>query len=71
MNKNLLKHHQVMSTEKNLDKPEVNKRKLKEVHQNSSDYLNTKYDVQLCKKNAAKNFQIETLPPFDGFNELG
>ena len=71
MNKNLLKHHQVMSTEHNLDKPDVKKRKLDEVHQSSSNYANTKYDVQLCKKNAAKSLQNETLPSFDGFDEPG
>ena len=60
-----------MSTKNNLDKPDAKKRKLEEVHQSSSSYANTKYDVQLCKKNAAKCLQNETLPPFDGFDELG
>ena len=60
-----------MSTENNLDKPDVMQTKLEEVHQLSSSYANTKYDVQLFKKNAAKSLQNETLPSFDGFDEPG
>ena len=46
-------------------------RKHEEEHQNSSSYANNKYDVQLCKKNAAKSFLNETFPNLDDSAELG
>ena len=71
MNRNSSKRYQVVSSENNLDKTDVKRRKLKEVHQNSSSYANKKYDVQLFKKNAAKSFQSETSLNLNGFDELG
>ena len=65
------KHYQIVPEGNNLDEPDVKKRKLEEKHQHLSSFVNNKYDVQLCKKNAAKCLQNETLPPFDGFDELG
>ena len=60
-----------MSTENNLDKPDVKKRKLEEDHQNSRSYANNKYDVQFYKMNAGQSFQNETFPNFDGSDEPG
>ena len=65
------KHYQVVPEGSNNDKTDVKKRKLEEEHKNLSSFANNKYDVKLCKKNAAKSFQNETLPTFDGFDVLG
>ena len=56
MNKHLSKRYQAMSPDDNLDKIDVKRRKLEEVHQNISSYVNNKYDVQLYKMNAGKSF---------------
>ena len=71
MDNNLPKHYQAVSRENNLDKNAENDRKLEDEHQNLSTCANNKHDVHLFKKNAEKSFQIETLPTFDGFDELG
>ena len=60
-----------MSSEKNQDKNDEKDGKLEEEHQNSSSCANNKYDVQLCKINAAKSFQNESLSTFNGFEEPG
>ena len=71
MNTNPPKHYQVVSQNDNLNKTDVKRRKLEEVHQNSSSYVNKKYDVQLFKMNAGKSFQNETFPNFNDFDVLG
>ena len=59
-----------MASENNQDKNDEKDGKLEE-HQSSSSCANNNYDVQLCKVNAAKCFQNETLSTFDGFDEPG
>ena len=71
MNNNLPKHHQVVASKNNLDKNPENDGKPEEEHQNASSCANNKYDVQLCKINAANSFQNESLPTFNGFEEPG
>ena len=69
MNNNLAKHYQVVASKNNQDKNPEKDGKLEEEHQNSSSCANNKYDVQLCKKNDKKSFQIEILPTYDVFAE--
>ena len=71
MTNNLPKHYQVVPAENNLDKTHVMKRKLEEGHQSLTSFANNKHYLQLCKVNAAKSFQNETLPNFNDFAELG
>ena len=71
MNTNLSRHYQVMSQNDNLDKTDVKRRRLEEVHQNINSCANKKYGVQLFKKNAGKSFQSETSPNFNGSDVLG
>ena len=71
MNKNSPKRYQVVSQNDNLDKTDVKKIKLEEELQNINSCANNKYDVQLFKKNAAKSFQSETSPNFNGSDVLG
>ena len=71
MNQNCPKRCQTESAENNLDKIDVKKTKFEEEHQNSSSCTNNKYDIQLCKMNAAEMFQNETFPNLNGYAELG
>ena len=71
MNNQSPKHYHVVPSENNLDKNGEKDRKLEVEHPNLSSCTNNKYDVQLCKMNAEKCLKNETLPTFDGFDDLG
>ena len=64
----LSKDDKVMSAENNLNETDVKKRKLEEVHQNSSGYGNQGF-LRLCKTNSAKGWFLDG--DVNSFNELG
>ena len=59
----LSKDDKVMSAENNLNETDVKKRKLEEVHQNSSSCDNQAFS-KFCKENGTKGFQDEDVNSF-------
>ena len=77
MNRNLSKHHQVMSAENHRNQPDVKKIKLEEVHQtllSSKEHFSSSKShsfVMFSKKNSIEKFDDKHLQGFNDISKSG